>query len=130
MSGLNEKEREILQSRTFAHLAVVDEDGRPHVTPVWVDVDGDRVLVNTAEGRVKDRLMQVGSPVALSATRIDNPYEYVQVMGIVAERRHAGADEIIDGLAKKYLGADKYPFRRPGEVRVTILIDVDATTGA
>ena len=130
MSGLSEKAREILRSKTFAHVAVVDEAGRPHVTPVWVDIDGDRVFVNTAEGRVKDRLMPLGAPVAVSATNLENPYEYVQVRGRVAERRNAGADEVIDGLAKKYLGADKYPFRQPGEVRVTIFLDVEETTGA
>lgn len=130
MSGLSDKAREILGSKTFAHIAVVDEDGRPHVTPVWVDLDGDRVVVNTAEGRVKDRLLQVGAPVAVSATGVENPYEYVQVRGKVSERRSAGADAVIDGLAEKYLGADKYPFRRPGEVRVTIFLDVDETTGS
>ncbi len=130
MSGLSEKARGILQSKTFAHVAVVDESATPHVTPVWVDVDGDRVVVNTAEGRVKDRLMPVGARVALSATNVENPYEYVQVRGRVAERRLEGADAVIDGLAKKYLDAEKYPFRQPGEVRVTILLDVEETTGA
>lgn len=130
MSGLSEKAREILRSKTFAHVAVVDEQGRPHVTPIWVDVDGDRVVVNTADGRVKDRLMPLGAHVAVSATNVDNPYEYVQVRGRVAERRHEGADAVIDGLAGKYLGVTEYPFRRPGEVRVTILVDVEETTGA
>ena len=129
MSGLSDKAREILRSKTFAHVAVVDEKGRPHVTPVWVDVEGDRVVVNTAEGRVKDRLLPLGAPVALSATNVDNAYEYVQIRGKVGERRLEGADAVIDGLANKYLGADKYPFRQPGEVRVTILLDVEETTG-
>ena len=129
-SRLSEKAREILRSKTFAHVAVTDERGRPHVTPVWVDLDGDRGVVNTAEGRVKDRLMPLGAPVALSATSVENPYEYVQVRGTVAERRPEGADAVIDGLAKKYLGADKYPFRQPDEVRVTIFVDVEETTGA
>lgn len=129
MSGLSEKAKEILKSKTFAHVAVVDGDGRPHVTPVWVDVDGERVVVNTAEGRVKDRLLPVGAPVALSATNVENPYEYVQIRGRVGERRHEGADAVIDGLAGKYLGAATYPFRQAGEVRVTILLDVEETTG-
>lgn len=128
--ALSEHATEILRSVTFAHLAAVDAAGRPHVTPVWVDVDADgRVFVNTAEGRVKDRLLPVGAPVALSAVDPANPYEYVQIRGRVAERRSEGAEAAIDALAKKYLGADTYPFRQPGEVRVTLFLDVDQTTG-
>ncbi len=46
----------------------------------------------------------------------------------MAERRLDGADAVIDGLAKKYLNQDTYPFRQEGEQRVTVLIDVESTT--
>lgn len=116
---------EILRKRSFAHVAVAVGDGPPHVTPVWVDVADGKVVVNTALGRVKDRLLQVGAPVALSATDPDNAYSWVMVRGRVAERRTEGADAVIDSLAKKYLDADTYPFRQPGEQRVTIVIEPD-----
>jgi PPOX class probable F420-dependent enzyme len=126
---LNDRAREILESKTFAHVAALDAAGTPHVTPVWVDVDKDTVWINTARGRVKDRLLRQGAPVALSAVDPENPYEHVQVRGYVAERREVGADADIDSLAQKYLGKERYPFRQPGEERVTIVIEPEQVTG-
>jgi PPOX class probable F420-dependent enzyme len=131
MVKLNDRAREILRSRTFAHVSAIDPAGRPHVTPVWVDVDDkDTVWINTARGRVKDRLLRPGAPAALSAVDPENPYEYVQVRGHVSERREVGADADIDHLARKYLDKDRYPFRQPGEERVTIVIEPEQLTGA
>ena len=87
-----------------------------------VDADG-RIVFNTAEGRVKDRYLVVGAPVCISATRIGNDYEAITVRGTVVERTTEGADAVIDALAKKYLDADAYPYRRDGEVRVTIRVE-------
>lgn len=128
---LNDRARAILRSKTFAHVAAIDHVGQPHVTPVWVDVDDkDTIWINTARGRVKDRLLQLDAPAALAATNPDNPYEYVQVRGHVSERREVGADADIDYLAQKYLGEERYPFRQPGEERVTIVIEAEQLTGA
>ena len=93
-------------------------DGSPQVTPVWFDWDGTHLLVNSAKGRQKDRNMRARPHVALAIIDPDNPYRYLEVRGSVAEITEDGADESIDKLAKKYLGADKYPFREPGEQRV------------
>lgn len=124
----NEQARSIFADRTIAHLAVC-RDGRPHVSAVWVDVDAEgRIVCNTALGRVKDRLLDVGVPVAFSATRPGNDYEQVTVTGVVVERTTEGADAVIDALARKYLGADTYPFRRPGEQRLTIRVQPDGGT--
>jgi PPOX class probable F420-dependent enzyme len=121
---------ELYRKNVMAHLAVVGEGGRPHVTPVWADVDdAGRLWFNTAVGRFKDRHLQVGDPVALSATEPGNDYVYAQVRGRVAERRLDTADADIDHLAKKYLDADSYPFRSDGEQRVTVVVDVESITG-
>lgn len=105
--------------KAFANLATVMPDGSPQVTPVWFDYTGGRIRVNTAKGRVKARNMREGSRVALSILDPDNAYRYIQVRGQVARIVEQGADAHIDSLAKKYLGKDKYPFARPGEIRVT-----------
>ena len=117
------------QKKAFAHLATNMPDGTPQSTPVWVDYRDGRVLVNTAKGRVKARNMQLGSPVALSITDPDNPYRYVQVRGVVSKVHDEGADAHIDFLARKYLGQDKYPWRRPGEERVIYEIKPDKVQG-
>ena len=106
------------QKKAFAHLATTMPDGSPQVTPVWFDFANGRVRVNTARGRVKARNMKEGSPVALSILDPDNPYRYIQIRGRVARVTEEGAAAHIDSLAKKYLGQDKYPGRKPGEVRV------------
>src|ERR1700729_234970 len=117
-SAIPQPHLDLFQKKAFAHLATLMPDGKPQVTPVWVDYDGKYVLINTAEGRLKDKNMQRDGRIALSITDPDNPYRYLEVRGKIAERTHAGADAHIDAMAKKYLDKDKYPFRQPGEVRV------------
>ena len=114
----------LLQEKQLAQLATVMSDGSPQVTPVWVDVepDGSHILINTAEGRVKTRNVERNPEVAISVVDAQNFYRHAIVRGTIVERRHEGADEDIDRLAKKYLGQDKYPWRRPGEQRVTLRI--------
>jgi PPOX class probable F420-dependent enzyme len=119
---------DLFQKKAFAHLATVMPDGKPQVTPIWVDYDGSHVVFNTAEGRQKDKNLQRDARVALSILDPDNPYRYLEVRGRIVERTHDGADQHIDSMAKKYLGKDKYPFRRPNEVRVIYKIQPDHVT--
>ena len=121
MVTIPEQYRDLFTKKAFAHLATVGADGAPQVTPVWVDFDGTHVRFNTAQGRVKVKNLARDPRVALSIQDPDNPYRYVQVRGRVVEATERGADAHIDALAKKYLGQDKYPFRRPGEVRKRLL---------
>lgn len=116
----------VQQKKAFAHLATIMPDGSPQVTPVWFDYTDGVIRVNTAKGRTKARNMKEGAPVALSIMDPDNAYRYVQVRGRVRRVTEQGASEHIDSLAKKYLGKDKYPFARPGEVRVMYEIEARA----
>ncbi len=109
--------------KAFANIATVMPDGSPQVTPVWFDYTGGRIRINTAKGRVKERNMKEGTKVALCIMDPDNPYRYIQVRGKVAKVTEAGADAHIDSLAKKYIGQDRYPWRQPGEVRMTYEIE-------
>jgi PPOX class probable F420-dependent enzyme len=118
MASIPEGYKDILQKKAFANLATVNTDGTPQVTPVWVDFDGTHVRFNTAKGRLKDKNLRRNPVVALSILDPDNPYRYMQVRGRVTDITESGADAHIDSLAKKYLGQDKYPYRKPGEVRV------------
>jgi PPOX class probable F420-dependent enzyme len=118
-----EKFKDLLDKKAFANLATLMPDGRPQVTPVWFDSDGSHIIVNSAKGRVKDRNMRRDPRVSVAISDPDNPYRHIQVMGRVADITETGADAHIDKLAKKYLGADKYPYRQPGEVRVMYKIE-------
>ena len=120
---------DLFQKKAFASLATVMPDGTAQVTPVWVDYDAGRVIVNSARGRRKDKNMKVGASVALAIMDPDNPYRHLQVRGRVSEVTEQGADAHIDRMAKKYLGKDKYPFRQPGEVRVIYRITPVSSSG-
>src|SRR5256885_12582892 len=76
----------------FAHVATLNADGSPQVTPVWVDFDGTHVIVNTARGRVKAKNLARESRVALSIADPENPYRYLGIQGRVAEMTETGAD--------------------------------------
>lgn len=120
----------ILEQPLFAHFATLMKDGSPQVTPVWVDTDGEYVYVNSAEGRVKTRNVRRNPRVALSIMNPAKPYqEVLQIRGRIVEITNKGADEHIDKLAKKYLGKDRYPGRRAGEVRVIFKILPERVTG-
>lgn len=114
--------RAIFDKQVLAHVACLDITGGPHVTPVWVRLDGDDVIINTALGRAKARFLANDPRVAVSLTDPDNIYALVALRGTVTGFTTEGADEEIDRLAKKYLGVDSYPMRREGEVRVTVRI--------
>jgi PPOX class probable F420-dependent enzyme len=119
---------DLFQKRAFAHLATLMPDGAPQVTPVWCELAGGRVVVNSAKGRQKDRNLRRDPRVALSLQDPENPYRYLEVRGRVIEITEQGADAHIDALAKKYMGVDRYPYRKPGEVRVIYRIEPERFT--
>lgn len=118
MAQLSDGARELLQGQNFAHLVTLMKDGSPQVTPVWIDVEGNEVVFNTADGRLKQRNLDRDPRVALSVADAQNPYRYVQIRGRVVAKTTDGADEHIDKMAKKYLGQDSYPWRAPNEQRL------------
>jgi PPOX class probable F420-dependent enzyme len=121
MTILTAEDLALLNEPQLAHVATIEPDGTPHVTPVWVDTDGEHILFNTAKGRVKHRNMLRNPVVAVSVADRANDWRTLWVKGTV-EMTEEGADAHIDKMAKKYLGQDEYPFRQPGEVRVIVRI--------
>jgi PPOX class probable F420-dependent enzyme len=117
------RSEELLKAKNFCTVATHRTDGSIHGVPVWVDVQDGRPTLNTVEGRAWPRNLERDPRVTLTVPNMENPYEYVEIRGRVAERTHEGADEHIDALAKKYLGQDSYPFRAPGEQRVIIRVE-------
>jgi PPOX class probable F420-dependent enzyme len=118
---LSPQEVELLNEAQIANVATVMADGTPQVTPVWIDTDGEHVLFNTAKGRVKHRNLVRNPKVAISVVDRNDPYRLVVLRG-TAEFIEEGADAHIDKLAKKYLDADSYPFRKAEETRVIVKV--------
>ncbi|MCA9535386.1 MAG: PPOX class F420-dependent oxidoreductase [Myxococcales bacterium] len=122
MSLIPDSHLDLLDKPAFAHVATLMKDGSPQVTPVWIDREGDLVVINSAAGRVKDKNLRRDGRVAFSITDPSNPYRMLAVRGKVVEITTEGAEQHIDALAKKYMGVDSYPFRTPDEVRVRYVI--------
>ena len=127
-NSIPESHLDLFRKKAFANLATLMPNGSPQVTPVWVDYDGRHVIINTAEGRQKDKNLQRDGRVALSIMDPENPYRYLEVRGRITQRTHEGADQHIDAMARKYLNQDKYPYRQPGEVRVLYKVAADRCT--
>ncbi|SHO45841.1 Flavin nucleotide binding protein [Nitrosotalea sinensis] len=106
----------------LGYIATIMSDNSPQVTPVWIDMVDDVILVNTAQGRVKQKNVSRDPRVAISIVDKNNPYHMVTVRGKVIEQTDVGANIHIDKMAKKYLGVEKYPFSRPGEKRILLKI--------
>ena len=119
---ISEPIAKLLEGRNFAFVATLMKDGWPQITPTWVDLEDGKILVNTAEGRLKQKNISRDDRVAISVIDQNNPYHMVTVRGRVVEQRKEGADEHVDKLAKKYLGVDRYPRRSPNEKRIIIKI--------
>jgi PPOX class probable F420-dependent enzyme len=122
---LSEKARALITRPVLASLATLNPDGSPQITPLWVDLDGDDVVFNTAQGRKKARNLERDSRVAVTVIDPDDQYNVVAFQGTVTDIATEGADAHIDALAKKYLGVDTYPMRREGEVRVRVTVRTD-----
>ena len=120
-----ESHRDLFQKKAFGAFTTLMPDGSPQTTPVWVDLQNSDIWVNSAVGRVKDKNVRRDPRVAVALIDPDNPYRYVAIRGRVHEITQDGADAHIDKMAKKYLGKDKYPSRRPGEQRVLYKIKIE-----
>ncbi|MDA8380065.1 MAG: PPOX class F420-dependent oxidoreductase [Actinomycetota bacterium] len=123
---LSDASKDLLRQPVFAQIATIAGDGSPQLSPVWIDVDGDTIVFNTAKGRAKVTNLERNPAVAISVVDPKDPYNGVlTVRGTVESLSEEGADDHINAMAKKYLGKDVYPFRQPGEERVIVRIRPD-----
>jgi PPOX class probable F420-dependent enzyme len=125
MAAIPEDFLDLFKKRAFAHFATIMADGTPQITPVWVDFDGEHVLINSKAGRTKNNNVQERPAVALEISDPDNPYRYLMIRGTVVAIETVMDTSHIDALAKKYVGVDRYPWGEPGEVRQIFKIRPD-----
>ena len=126
---LPDRLKAVIDGENYAHLTTVDPDGSPQASAMWIMRDGDQIVFNTAEGRRKWRNMRQDPRVAVSLSPVGEPYRNWSIQGRVEEMRTSDGVEVIDQLAQKYLGKDKYPWLTPEMVRVTVIVDVDRIAG-
>jgi PPOX class probable F420-dependent enzyme len=119
---LDGRAREILEAPNHAIVSIARADGSVQSVVAWAHVDGDHVTLNSAKGRGWPANLSRARKATVLAMADSNPYEWVSVEGELQRESTEGADEHIDELAKKYLGTDSYPFRQPGEQRVSFAL--------
>lgn len=114
---------DLLTGPVYVQLASHMADGSIQVHPVWCGYDGTHILVNSAQGRIKDRNMRANPNVTVLAVDPENPYRWLEVRGNVVDISEEGADEHINQLSELYIQQSPYPWKEDGEVRVIYRIE-------
>lgn len=125
MTGAEYRSFMLDRART-ASLATVRADGRPHVAPIWFDLDGETIVFMTGEGTVKGRNMRRDPRVSLCVDDEQPPFHFVLIEG-VAELAADDPDKLYwaTRIAGRYMGeelAESYGRRNsvPGELLVRV----------
>ncbi len=115
--------RALLSRPNFAHLSTLMPDGSPNNSPVWIDVQGDHILISSEESSLKVRNLRRDPRVAISVLDFHDPYEEVQMRGRVVDIRDDSSLQHLNHVSHKYIGQD-YPDRGLQGVLV-LVIEVD-----
>jgi PPOX class probable F420-dependent enzyme len=126
---LTDAQKALLDEPLYAVVTDLMPDGSPHSTVVWIDHDDGHVLFNTARGHLKARNLERDPRVSVMVVDPSNPHERRLAVRGRGQLIDEGADDHIDHLARKYLGRDRYPWRRPGERRVMVRVIAEKISG-
>jgi PPOX class probable F420-dependent enzyme len=122
-SEIPESALHLFREPNLAWVATLMPSGSPHLTAVWIDIDGRTPFFNTLEGRLKLRNIRRDSRLAIGVADRDNPYESVSLQGRVVEITESGAAEHLDRLAQRYLAQERYAYSAPGDVRLIVRVE-------
>ena len=128
MSVIAPKDLGILESKGFAHIATIGPHGEPQSNPVWFDWDGTYVRFSQTKAKQKYRNLQQDARIAVSILDPENPYHYLEIRGKVVRVEDDPDYSFINGVTKKYLNIDTYPYLQPGEVRIILVVEPEYTT--
>ena len=126
---LSDKQKQLITGKNYGHIATINKDGSPQVSPVWIELDGNLLVVNSEQKRRKVRNLKRDPRVSVSIQNAENPYQYVEIRGRAVEITDKGGFEGIDRLSAKYNNQPKYPGNAPGDVRIVIKIEPEHVTG-
>ncbi|MGD0637143.1 MAG: PPOX class F420-dependent oxidoreductase [Nitrososphaerales archaeon] len=123
---LSTKAKELIDGRNFASVATLMQDGSPQVAPLWIDREGDTIILNTTRSRQRTKNVRRDRRVAITVFDQGNPYSNVSIRGKAIEITEEGAEEHIDRMSMKYLGKP-YPYedRTPKDPRVLIRVEAE-----
>jgi len=121
---LSEEIKSLVRGANFGHLATLMRDGAPHLDPVWIDLEGDKIIVCSGTGSLKAKNTKRDPRVALSVIAMDNPYKEAQIRGRIVEQRPDPDLTVIDRVSHKYTNKP-FPFRDKPAERVVLAIAVE-----
>lgn len=119
---MDDKAVKLFSEKNLVYIATVMKDGSPQVSPVWANYEDGRILVNTAEGRIKHKNVLRDPRVAVSVVSKNNPLDMTTIRGVVEELIPDYDYEHADKLTQQYMGREHYPFKRDDEKRVILKI--------
>jgi PPOX class probable F420-dependent enzyme len=128
MATIPDSHRDLLEGKSFAHVATIGPNGEPQNNPVWFDWDGKQLKFSQTKKRQKYRNVKREPRVAISIIDPANPYRYLEIRGRVVRVDEDPDYAFIDKMAKKYIGQDKYPWHQPGDERVVVVVEPERTT--
>ena len=128
MASIPDDYRDLLDKKTFWHIATIGPDGDVQSTPVWGGAKGDDFVFSLTKGRQKYENLQADPTIAVSGIDPDNPYRYLEIRGTVTSVEDDPDNAFIDSMAKKYMGVDEYPYHQPGDQRVVMVVTPSHTT--
>jgi PPOX class probable F420-dependent enzyme len=125
MATLTAEQAQLFKGRNYATVATLRRDGSAQLTPVWIDWDGENVVFNTAEGRVKPKNIRRRPLVSVQVMDHDDPYKWISVTGL-AEIVEDGAEEHIHELSRRYRGGNFHI--PPGQKRLIVRVRPERVT--
>ncbi|GCE03101.1 PPOX class F420-dependent oxidoreductase [Dictyobacter aurantiacus] len=128
MAVIPEKYKDLLETKSGAHVATIGPKGEPQSSPVWFGWDGEHVLFSLTKKRQKFHNLQRDARIALSITDPKVLERYLEIRGRVVRVDEDPDLKFINSMAKKYLGLDKYPWHQPGDERVVMVVQPEHTT--
>jgi PPOX class probable F420-dependent enzyme len=128
MSVIPENYVDLLESNALANVATIGPKGEPQNNPVWFGWDGKHILFSQTKNRQKYRNVKRNPQVALSIVDPANPYRYLEIRGKVVRIDEDTDRTFVNSMAKKYMNQDVYPWDKPGDERVIIVIQPEHTS--
>ncbi|GCE30201.1 putative pyridoxamine 5'-phosphate oxidase [Dictyobacter alpinus] len=128
MAVIPDKYKDILKSKSGAHVATIGPQGEPQSSPVWFEWDGQHILFSLTKKRQKHHNLKRDPRIALSITDPKQLERYLEIRGSVERIDEDPKLDFINSMSKKYLGIDKYPYHQPGDERVVVVVKPEHAT--
>lgn len=125
MKSLSEKAKRIVDAPNVACVATIMPDGSPQVAPVWIDREGDLLIINSTETARRVKNLKRNPRIALCVFDLKDTHSKIVVRGVVREITKDSAEEHVDKLEMKYRGNSRFPRHDPQRPRVIIRIEAE-----